>query len=160
MEREVSQQIGAERSEQSSKRPTQRTGSRERTGETRVGAIDFPLPKLPPGAYSLSLLEPGRRAEQARLAVIQQACMEGVSVRRVDDLLKALGLTGIDTSAVSRLCQQRDGVVEQVRQRPLQAMDPSLWVDAGYRTVRQTQRMVVSAAVVSAMGAKKPVSVR
>jgi putative transposase len=103
MELEAGGQIGAERYEQSSKRTTQRNGYRERPWETRVGEIDWHIPKLRQGSYSPSLLEPRRRAEQALLAVVQQASIEGVSVRRVDDLLKALGLTGIDKSAVSRI---------------------------------------------------------
>lgn len=153
MELEVSQQIGAERYERSAKRTTQRNGYRERTWETRVGEIDLHIPKLRQGSYYPSLLEPRRRAEQALLAVIQQAYIEGMSVRRVDDLLKALGLTGIDKSAVSRICQQLDGVVEQFRHRPLQASYPYLWLDALYLKVRQNHR-IVSAAVVIAIGVK------
>jgi putative transposase len=148
MELEVSQQIGAERYERSDKRTTQRNGYRERTWETRVGEIDLHIPKLRQGSYYPSLLEPRRRAEQALLAVIQQAYIEGVSVRRVDDLLKALGLTGIDKSAVSRICQQLDGVVEQFRQRPLQGAYPYLWLDALYVKVRQNHRIVNQAVVI------------
>jgi putative transposase len=148
MELEVSQQIGAERYERSDKRITQRNGYRERTWETRVGEIDLHIPKLRQGSYYPSLLEPRRRAEQALLAVIQQAYIEGVSVRRVDDLLKALGLTGIDKSAVSRICHQLDGVVEQFRQRPLQGGYPYLWLDALYVKVRQNHRIVNQAVVI------------
>jgi putative transposase len=154
MELEVSQQIGAERYERSDKRTTQRNGYRERLWETRVGEIDLHIPKLRQGSYYPSLLEPRRRAEQALLAVIQQAYIEGVSVRRVDDLLKALGLTGIDKSAVSRVCQQLDGVVEQFRQRPLQAAYPYLWLDALYLKVRQNHR-IVNQAVVIAIGVRE-----
>lgn len=148
MELEVSQQIGADRYERSDKRTTQRNGYRERPWETRVGEIDLHIPKLRQGSYYPSLLEPRRRAEQALLAVIQQAYIEGVSVRRVDDLLKALGLTGIDKSAVSRICQQLDGVVEQFRQRPLQGPYPYLWLDALYGKVRQNHRIVNQAVVI------------
>jgi transposase-like protein len=154
MELEVSQQIGAERYERSDKRTTQRNGYRERTWETRVGEIDLHIPKLRQGSYYPSLLEPRRRAEQALLAVVQQAYIEGVSVRRVDDLLKALGLTGIDKSAVSRICQQLDGVVEQFRQRPLQGAYPYLWLDALYMKVRQNHR-IVNQAVVIAIGVRE-----
>ncbi len=148
MELEVSQQIGAERYERSEKRTTQRNGYRERTWETRVGEIDLHIPKLRQGSYYPSLLEPRRRAEQALLAVIQQAYIEGVSVRRVDDLLKALGLTGIDKSAVSRICHQLDGVVEKFRQRPLQGTYPYLWLDALYVKVRQNHRIANQAVVI------------
>jgi putative transposase len=92
MELEVSQQIGAERYERSDKRTTQRNGYRERTWETRVGEIDLHIPKLRQGSYYPSELSPRRRAEQALLAVIQQAYSEGVSVRRVDDLRKRFGI--------------------------------------------------------------------
>lgn len=148
MELEVNQQIGAERYERSDKRTTHRNGYRERAWQTRVGEIDLHIPKLRQGSYYPSLLEPRRRAEQALLAVIQQAYIEGVSVRRVDDLLKALGLTGIDKSAVSRICQQLDDVVEQFRQRPLQASYPYLWLDALYVKVRQNHRIVNQAVVI------------
>jgi putative transposase len=151
MELEARGQIGAERYERSDKRITQRNGYRERTWETRVGEIDLHIPKLRQGSYYPSLLEPRRRAEQALLAVIQQAYIEGVSVRRVDDLLKALGLTGIDKSAVSRICHQLDGVVEQFRQRPLQGGYPYLWLDALYVKVRQN-RPIVNQAVIIGIG--------
>lgn len=130
------------------KRTTQRNGYRERRWETRAGEIDRHIPKLRQGSYYPSLLEPRRRAEQALLAAIQQAYIEGVSVRRVDDLLKALGVTGIDKSAVSRICQRLDGVVEQFRQRPLQGAYPYLWLDALYLKVRQNHRIVHQAVVI------------
>ena len=91
MELEVSQQIGAERYERSDQRTTQRNGYRERAWQTRVGEIDLHIPKLRHGSYYPSLLEPRRCAEHALLAVIQQTYIEGASVRRVDDLLKAVG---------------------------------------------------------------------
>lgn len=154
MELEVSHQIGAERYERSDTRTTQRNGYRERPWETRVGEIELHIPKLRHGSYYPSLVEPRRRAEQALLAVIQQAYIEGVSVRRIDDLLKALGLTGIDKSAVSRVCQQLDEVVEQFRQRPLQATYPYLWLDALYLKVRQNHR-IVNQALVIAIGVRE-----
>ncbi len=154
MELEVSHQIGAERYERSDTRTTQRNGYREPAWETWMGEIDLHIPKLWQGSYYPSLLEPRRRAEQALLAVIQQAYIEGVSVRRFDDLLKALGLTGVDRSAVSRICQQLDEVVEQFRQRPLQAPYPYLWLDALYVKVRQNHR-IVNQALVIGIGARE-----
>jgi transposase-like protein len=118
----VSQQIGAQRSERKDERASSR--NRERTWATRVGEMPLRIPKRRPGSYSPSLLEPRRRAGQALLAVIQQADVQGVSVRRVDDLLKALGLTGIDKRALSRIGQQLDDVVQQFRQRPLEGSYP------------------------------------
>ena len=111
MELEVEQQTGAARHERTPERKTQRNGYREREWVTRVGEIDLRIPKLRSGSYFPSLLEPRRRAEQALLAVVQQAYVEGVSTRKVDDLLQAMGLTGFDKSAVSRTCKALDDVV-------------------------------------------------
>ena len=85
---------------------TQRNGYRSRAWDTRVGTMDLHIPKLREGSYFPSLLEPRRRSERALLAVIQQAYVEGVSTRRVDDLVKALGCEGISKSQVSRICQE------------------------------------------------------
>jgi len=115
MELEVEQQIGAARHERTLARKTQRNGYRERGWETRAGEIPLRIPKLRQGSYFPSLLEPRRRAEHALLAVVQQAYIEGVSTRKVDDLLQALGLTGIDRSAVSRICKELTAVVEAFR---------------------------------------------
>lgn len=154
MEAEVSQQIGAGRHERSSGRTTYRNGYREREWQTRVGEIGLRVPKLRDGSYFPSFLEPRRRAEQALVAVIQQAYIEGVSTRRVDDLVQSLGLEGIDKSAVSRLCKRLDEVVEAFRNRPLLSEYPYLWLDALYLKVRVNGR-VVSQALVIAVGVRK-----
>ena len=116
MDAEVSAQIGAEHGERSPERVTYRNGYRNRTWDTRVGTMELHIPKLREGSYFPSLLEPRRRSEKALLAVIQQAYVEGVSTRRVDDLIKALGCDGISSSQVSRICEQLDEVVEQLRE--------------------------------------------
>ena len=108
MDAEVSSRIGAEYGERSPERVTQRNGYRSRAWDTRVGTMDLHIPKLREGSYFPSLLEPRRRSERALLAVIQQAYVEGVSTRRVDDLVKALGCEGISKSQVSRICQELD----------------------------------------------------
>jgi transposase-like protein len=154
MEVEVSQQAGAPRYERSAERTTYRNGYRERTWETRVGEVPLRIPKLRQGSYFPSLLEPRRRAEQALLAVIQQAYVQGVSVRKVDHLLQALGLAGVDKSAVSRICQQLDEIVAQFRQRALTEAYPYVWLDALYLKVRQNHR-IVSQAVVIALGVRE-----
>ena len=100
MDAEVSSRIGAEYGERSPERVTQRNGYRSRAWDTRVGTMDLHIPKLREGSYFPSLLEPRRRSERALLAVIQQAYVEGVSTRRVDDLVKALGCEGISKSQV------------------------------------------------------------
>lgn len=153
MEIEVKQQIGAGRYERTEERTTYRNGYRERDWQTRVGEIPLKVPKLREGSYFPSLLEPRRQAEQALLSVIQQAYIQGVSTRRVDELVKALGLTGIDKSAVSRISQQLDETVRQFRERKLEGTYPYLWLDALYLKVRQNHR-IVSQAVVIAIGVK------
>ena len=107
---EVSAQIGAEHGERSSERVTYRNGYRNRTWDTRVGTMALHLPKVREGSYFPCLLEPRRRSEKALLTDSQQAYVEGVSTRRVDDLIKALGCDGISSSPVSRICVQLDEV--------------------------------------------------
>jgi len=151
MEAEVEQQIGAKKHERSEERSNYRNGSRKRSWETRVGEIELAIPKLRRGSYYPSLLEPRRPAEKALLAVVQEAYLKGVSTRKVDSLLKALGLTGIDKSKVSRICKELDQAVEQFRERKLQESYPYVWLDALYLKVRQNHR-VVSLALVIAVG--------
>ena len=154
MEIEVKQQIGADRYERTEERTTYRNGYRDRDWQTRVGDGPLKIPRLRESSYFPSLLEPRRQAEQALLSVIQQAYIQGVSTRRVDELLKALGLTGIDKSAVSRISQQLDEAVRQFRERKLEGTYPYIWLDALYLKVRQNHR-IVSQAVVIAIGAKE-----
>jgi len=151
MELEVEQQIGAGKHERTPERNNHRNGYRERTWETRVGEIELAIPKLRKGNYFPGLLEPRRPAEKALLAVVQEAYLKGVSTRKVDALMKALGLTGIDKSKVSRICKELDQVVEQFRNRPLQASYPYIWLDALYLKVRQNHH-IVSLALVIAIG--------
>ena len=119
MDAEVSARIGAEHGERSPDRLTHRNGYRSRAWDTRVGTMELRIPKLREGSYFPSLLEPRRRSEKALLAVIQQAYVEGVSTRRVDDLVKALGCEGISKSQVSRICGELDRVVDSFLDRPL-----------------------------------------
>jgi putative transposase len=154
MELEVSQQIGAERYQRSEERQAYRNGYRERPWETRVGEIPLRIPKLRSGNFFPSFLEPRRRAERALLAVIQTAYVQGVSTRKVDELVQALGLTGVDKSKVSRICKELDEAVTAFRNRPLDAEYPYLWLDALYLKVRQNHR-IVSMAVVIAIGVRE-----
>lgn len=149
MEAEVEQVVGAKKHERTEDRSTYRNGYRPRTWETRVGEIELAIPKLRKGSYFPSLLEPRRPAEKALLAVIQEAYLKGVSTRKVDDLVKALGLTGIDKSKVSRICKELDEKVEQFRQRPLEKSYPYVWLDALFLKVRQNHRIVSSAMVIA-----------
>jgi putative transposase len=154
MEAEVSEQIGAERYERNGERQTYRNGYREREWQTRVGEIALRIPRLREGNYFPSFLEPRRRAERALLAVVQQAYIEGVSTRKVDDLVQSLGLSGIDKSSVSRICKQLDEVVDAFRNRPLEGEYPYLWLDALYLKVRVNHR-VVNQALVIATGVRR-----
>ena len=154
MECEVSEQIGAERYERSMERQTYRNGFREGMWETRVGEIAMRIPKLRSGKYYPSFLEPRRRAERALLAVIQTAYVEGVSTRKVDQLVQALGLTGIDKSKVSRICKELDTAVQAFRERHFEERYPYVWLDALYLKVRENHR-IVSKAVVIAIGVRE-----
>ena len=119
MEAEVTELVGADRHERTDERTGYRNGSRPRTWDTRVGTLELAVPKVRPGSYYPSLLQPRRRAEQALRAVVQEAYVHGVSTRKVDELVKALGLDGISKSQVSRICQELDAVVAAFRTRRL-----------------------------------------
>ena len=150
MDAEVSSRIGAEYGERSPERVTKRNGYRSRAWDTRVGTMELHIPKLREGSYFPSLLEPRRRSERALLAVIQQAYVEGVSTRRVDDLVKALGCEGISKSQVSRICQELDVVVDGFLGRPLDGGPyPYLWLDALTQKVREDGRIVNVSVVVA-----------
>jgi transposase-like protein len=153
MEGEVAAQIGASRDERSEARSTQRNGYRPRAWDTRVGTLELQIPKLRSGSYFPSWLEPRRRAEQALVAVIAEADLQGVSTRKVEALVQALGIAGISKSEVSRLAATLDEQVEAFRTRRLDAGYPYLWVDARYEHVREGGR-VVSMAVVVAYGVR------
>jgi len=154
MDAEVSEQIGAERYERSETREAQRNGYRDRNWETRLGDVRVRIPKLRQGTYYPSFLEPRRRAERALMAVIQTAYVQGVSTRKVDALVQALGLSGVDKSKVSRICKELDEAVTAFRERPLEVAYPYLWLDALYLKVRQNHR-IVNMAVVIAVGVRE-----
>jgi len=151
MESEVAGLIGAERYERTDQRTALRNGTRTRTWDTRVGTIELAIPKVRPGTYFPSLLQPRRRAEQALLGVVQEAYVHGVSTRKVDDLVKALGLDGMSKSEVSRICGELDPLVEAFRTRPITGAHPYVWLDATYHKVR-IDGQVVSQATVVAIG--------
>jgi putative transposase len=154
MEMEVEEHIGAARHERTEGRSGHRNGYRERTWETRAGAIELKVPRVRDGSYFPSLLEPRRRAERALSAVVQEAYVHGVSTRKVDEVVKALGMGGISKSRVSTLCQELDEEVERFRNRPLEGAYPYVWIDATYVKARQEDGRVASMAVVIAVGVK------
>lgn len=149
MEAEVEAHLGAGRHERNPERSGQRNGYRERDWDTRVGTIPLGVPRVRDGSYFPALLEPRTRAERALTAVIQEAYVQGVSTRRVDALVQALGMTGISKSQVSRLCQELDGVVERFRTRRLEGPYPYVWLDATFVKVRVEGRVVSMAVVIA-----------
>jgi transposase-like protein len=151
LELEVTQHVGAERHERTPERRGQRNGYRERQWDRRVGRLALQVPRVRDGSYYPSRLEPRRRAERALVAVVPEAYVQGISTRRVDELVQALGLAGMSKSQVSVLCAELDGEVERFRSRPLTAAYPYVWLDATFVKVRREGR-VVSAALVLATG--------
>jgi transposase-like protein len=149
METEVAGLIGAERHERSGDRSAYRNGSRTRTWDTRMGTIELAIPKVKPGTYFPSLLQPRRRAEHALLAVVQEAYIHGVSTRKVDDLVKALGVDGISKSEVSRICGELDTAVTAFRTRAILGEHRYVWLDATYHKVRVDGRVISQATVVA-----------
>ena len=133
MEAEVAAQIGAELGEVSSERVTHRNGYRPRPWQTRAGEIELAIPKLRQGSYFPSFLEPRKRSEQALVAVVQEAYVNGVSTRKVDRLVEQLGLQGMTKDTVSRLCRGLDEQVTVFCERPLAGAYPYLWLDAKVR---------------------------
>lgn len=126
-----------------------------------MGTIDLQVPRVRDGGFVPALLEPRKRAARALMAVVPEAYVEGLSTRRVDDLVRALGLNGISKSRVSRKCQELDQLVERFRTRPLHGPYPYLWLDALFLKVRQdgrsTSQAVVLATAVKATGEREVV---
>src|ERR687889_1311570 len=151
MEIEIEQHVGAGRHERTEGRSGHRNGYRTRSWDTRAGTVELAVPRVRDSSYLPSLLEPRRRAERALAAVVQEAYVHGVSTRKVDELVKALGMGGISKSRVSELCEELDEEVERFRNRPLEGSYPYVWVDATYVKARQDGR-VSSTAVVIAVG--------
>ena len=151
MEAEVTELTGVPKGERNpDARQTHRNGYRDRRWDTRVGTIDLAVPRVRDGGYLPSLLDPRRRIERAMLVVIQEAYVTGTSTRRVDDLVRALGIEGISRSEVSRICAGLDTEVAAFRCRPLgETGFPYLWLDATYLKVREGGRVVSMAALVA-----------
>jgi len=149
MELEVESLTGAAHGERSAERINHRNGYRDRVWETRAGAVELRIPKLRRSSYFPGFLEPRRMAEKALAAVIQEAYIQGVSTRSVDELVKAMGMTGISKSQVSRLCGEIDDKVAAFLNRPLEDEWPYLWLDATYVKVREQGRIVSVAVIVA-----------
>ncbi len=148
---EVHSLTGAGHGERSPARTNHRNGYRDRVWETRAGTVELKIPKLRKGSYFPGFLEPRRMAEKALTAVIQEAYIQGVSTRSVDDLVQAMGMSGISKSQVSRLRGEIDEKIQSFLDRPLEGNWPYLWLDATYMKVHQAGR-IVSIAVIVAVG--------
>jgi putative transposase len=149
MEADVEGVIGAARHERTGERLNYRNGFRDRTLDTRLGALQLRIPKLRQGSYFPPFLEPRKTSEKALVAVIQEAWIGGVSTRRVDDLVQAMGLSGISKSTVSKLCKDIDERVAAFLDRPLDGEWPYLWLDATYLRQREGGRIVTVAAIIA-----------
>jgi transposase-like protein len=155
MEADVEGVIGAGRHERTGERTTYRNGYRDRSLDTRLGSLQLRIPKLRQGSYFPPFLEPRKTSEKALVAVIEEAWVSGVSTRRVDDLVQAMGLSGISRSTVSKLCKDIDDRVGAFLDRPLAGdwpLDPlcgSSWLDATDLKQREGGRIVSVAAIIA-----------
>jgi putative transposase len=149
MEAEVEGLTGAGRGERTAARLNTRNGYRDRAWDTRLGRIDLRIPKLRRGSYFPGFLEPRRTAERALAAVIQEAYVQGISTRSVDELVQAMGLAGVSKSEVSRICAEIDGRVQAFLGRPIEGSWPYLWIDATYLKVREGGRIVSTAVIIA-----------
>ncbi len=149
MDGEVDVLCGAEYGERSDARINVRNGYRDRVFETRMGKADLKIPKLREGSYLPSFLDPRRRWEQAFVSVVSEAYVLGVSTRKVDELVKAMGAEGMSKSEVSRVCATLDEEVEAFRGRRLDRSYPYLWLDAVYLKVRDGKHVVSKATLVA-----------
>ncbi|TCS21569.1 IS256 family transposase [Acidomonas methanolica] len=151
MDMEVEARTGAPPGARSATRTAQRNGYRARSWDTRAGPVELAIPKLRKGSYFPTFLEPRKTAEKALLAVIQEACVQGISTRSVDDPVRAMGASGVSKSQVSRLVGEIDDRVNSFLSRPIEGEWPYLWIDATYLKLRQGGR-IVSIAVIIAVG--------
>jgi len=149
MEADVDSLIGAGRHERSDERATYRNGYRDRDLDTRLGTLELRIPKLRQGSYFPPFLQARKTSEKALVAVIQEAWIGGVSTRRVEELVRAMGLDGIGKSTVSKLCGEIDERVHAFLDRPLQGEWPYLWLDATYLKQREGGRIVSVAAIIA-----------
>jgi putative transposase len=149
MDAEITAQIGAGHGEVSADRVTHRNGYRPRGWETRVGEIELQIPKKRSGSYFPSFLEPRRRCEQAIVAVVMEAYVNGVSTRKVDRLVEQLGIHGMSKDRVSALCRSLDDQVQAFCDRPLEGAHPYLWLDAKVVKVRDRGHVYPKALVIA-----------
>jgi len=151
MDAEAQARCGAEYGQPSAERVNQRNGYRTRRWDTRVGSIELAVPKLRQGSYYPEwLLQHRKRSERALLEVVAECYVRGVSTRKVDAIVKQMGIEGISKSQVSELAQSLDEQVEAFRNRPLDSQGyPYLWLDAMYVKSREDGRIANVALLVA-----------
>ena len=149
MEAEVEARTGAAHGAREPDRLAQRNGYRERAWETRAGRIELEIPRLRKGSYLPTFLDPRRTAEKALTAVIQEAYVQGISTRSVDNLVKAMGGSGVSKSEVSRLVEEIDERVNAFLARPIEGEWPYVWIDATYIKAREAGRIVSTATIIA-----------
>src|SRR5919202_5907522 len=149
MEAETEGLTGAGKGERTAARLNTRNGYRDRAWDTRLGRVDLRIPKLRQGSSFPGFLEPRRTAERALAAVIQEAYVQGISTRSVDELVQAMGLAGVSKSEVSRICAEIDGRVQAFLGRPIESSWPYLWIDATYLKVREGGRIISTAVIIA-----------
>src|SRR4051812_12126746 len=149
MAADVEGQIGAGRYERTGERASWRNGYRDRALDTRLGTLQLRIPKLRQGSYFPPFLAARKTSERALMAVIQEAWIGGVSTRKVDELVQAMGLSGISKSTVSQLCRDIDERVNGFLERQLDGERPYLWLDATYLKQREGGRIVSVAAIIA-----------
>jgi len=141
MDLELEQKIGASKHQRTDSRNNQRNGTRSRPLETTAGVIGLEIPKLRSGSYMPSFIEPRRMTDKALVSVIQEAYINGVSTRKVDNIVESMGIS-IDKSKVSRLCKEISDIVEEFRNRRLDKKEyPYIWIDATFPKVREGGRV-------------------
>lgn len=149
MEAEVSALCGAGLRERSEERQNSRNGYRDRDLETRLGTVALAIPKLRRGSYFPSFLEPRRRWEAAFVNVVAEAYVQGVSTRKVEELIEAMGAKGMGRTEVSRMSATLDEQVREFRERRLEKLYPYVWLDALFIKVREGGRVVSKAALIA-----------
>ena len=152
MEADVDGLIGTGCYERGEARQAWRNGYRDRTLDTRLGTLNLKIPKMRSGAYFPGFLEPRKTVEKALVAVIQEAWINGVSPRKVDELVQAMGMTRISKSSVSKLCKDIDERVNAFLKRPLSGDWPYLWLEAAHLKMRESGRIVSVAAIIAVAG--------
>ena len=149
---EAEQKIGASKGEHSSARKSHFSGYRPRRFDTRLGTVYLMIPKIRKGGYIPFFITEKRRSEQALMAMVKEAYVNGISTRKIERLARQMGIENISASQVSQINKGLDEQVEAFRSRPLEKSYPFVWVDALYEKVRNPEGRVVSTAIMIAYG--------